>query len=302
MRRWYADCLRAGMLLLPEFDGWRAGLIAADVVLGDHGSVTGYAAALGKPTLLATFDDVPPGTPISALGDTARRLPSRGPFMSHLLAAIEEHEPDRFASVADRVTSLPGRSLTTLRSLFYRLLELGEPDSEVTIEAIPALSMEPSEPDVFADLVTGHVDADSRLIELERRPAETLRPGAGPRPTGDDEQHVHCSIDHPARSLVANAAVLTARETDPGPAPQHWWREFWLRHPTCVVASVPGDRNTQVRTRDGALITLRAAGVPGEILASAVYLWHAAGLPARSLEPGFSLGLGGEVHDVSVAS
>ncbi|MFD8500670.1 hypothetical protein [Amycolatopsis sp. NPDC059657] len=301
VRRWYADCLRAGMVILPEFDGWRAGLIAADIVLGDHGSVTGYAAALGKPTLLAAFDDVPPGTPISALGDTAPRLRTSGPFLPHLVSAIEEHKPDRFASVAERVTSLPGRSLKTLRELFYRLLELDEPPAAVTVETIPALPVEPSNPDVLADLVTGWVDMDSRQVELERRPAEVVRPGTPLRQANDDEQHVNCSFDHPARSLVANAAVLIVQETDPGPLPQRWWQEFWLRHPACTVAAVGYGWTAQVWMRDGTSITLTSPGMDAAILASAVYLWQAAGLPVRSLETGFSLRLGDETHDVAVA-
>lgn len=41
-------CVGTGLRLLgPEFD-WRAAIIAADNVLGDHGSTTAYAAAIGK--------------------------------------------------------------------------------------------------------------------------------------------------------------------------------------------------------------------------------------------------------------
>ncbi|MGW4826337.1 hypothetical protein ACWEOG_02055 [Amycolatopsis japonica] len=289
------------MILLPEFDGWRAGLLAADIVIGDHGSVTGYAAALGKPTLLAAFDDVPPGTPIAALEATAPKLPAPGPFLPYLESTLKEHRPDRFTSVSERVSSLPGRSLATLRGLFYRLLNLSEPPCETTIEALPVPDTRPPRSDLFADLVTGQVHADSRRIALERRPAEVLRPDTVAWHAGDVEQHLNCPVDHPARTLVANAAVVTVRQTDPGPSSQQWWRDFWSRHPACTVAAAPHGGTTQVRIRDGASFVVEAPGVEPAVVGSAVYLWRAEGLSPRSLKSGFVLELGGEAYKAEVS-
>src|SRR6202008_4504782 len=47
---WLADHRAAGLGVLPPQDGWRASLVSADVIVGDHGSVTRYGAALGIPT------------------------------------------------------------------------------------------------------------------------------------------------------------------------------------------------------------------------------------------------------------
>src|SRR5690606_4642335 len=52
---WFADEIEAGLPLPPPHEGWRAAIIAADALVGDHGSVTYYAAALGRPVLLAAF-------------------------------------------------------------------------------------------------------------------------------------------------------------------------------------------------------------------------------------------------------
>lgn len=47
-----APALDAGLMLVLHIHAWRSALVAADVVVGDHGSVTLYGAALGKPVLL----------------------------------------------------------------------------------------------------------------------------------------------------------------------------------------------------------------------------------------------------------
>ena len=52
IRAWLDRAQRAGLALIDPLHGWRQALIAADAVIGDHGSVTYYAAALGTPVLL----------------------------------------------------------------------------------------------------------------------------------------------------------------------------------------------------------------------------------------------------------
>ena len=76
LRTWLADTLRAGLIIIPPLQGWQAALVAGDCVIGDHGSVTAYAAALGKTVLLASFpeQDVVPGSPADSLGRLAPRL------------------------------------------------------------------------------------------------------------------------------------------------------------------------------------------------------------------------------------
>src|SRR5260370_1371299 len=75
---WYADCVRRGLILVPPQDGWRGVLAASDVVIGDHGAVTCYAAAAGVPVLLASYPDeeVEPGSPVSVLAQAAPRVSS----------------------------------------------------------------------------------------------------------------------------------------------------------------------------------------------------------------------------------
>lgn len=73
VRTWLADALDSGLLLVPAERGWHGVLAAADVLIGDHGSVTFYGAALGLPVLLGTFGaEATPGTTAEELGE---RLP-----------------------------------------------------------------------------------------------------------------------------------------------------------------------------------------------------------------------------------
>ncbi|WP_241837539.1 hypothetical protein [Streptomyces sp. CB02115] len=54
IRAWLDRARRAGLALIDPLEDWRQALLAADVVIGDHSSVTYYAAALGTPVLLGT--------------------------------------------------------------------------------------------------------------------------------------------------------------------------------------------------------------------------------------------------------
>ena len=299
VRQWYADCLRSGMLILDEVDGWRAGLVAADLIIGDHGSVSGYGAALGRPTLLGAFDDVPPSTPISALGDIAGWLPAHGPYAPAIAEALTSADTARFAPVADLVTSVPGRSLALLRKTFYGLLDLAEPDAKVAVAPVPAEHIAISGPPSRAHVVTHECDADHRTIRLSRRPAEVQRPAHGMRPD-DVDTHLSCSIDYPSRTLRTSAAVLTCRADDPGRDPRQWHRTVFEQHPNCSVSAVTDGQSATVSLRDGGVLTLRSAGVAAEVLASIPYVWSCAGADLRSLVPWVRLELDGHTHDIQV--
>ncbi|SEP14656.1 hypothetical protein [Amycolatopsis saalfeldensis] len=296
VRQWYADCLRSGMLILDEVEGWRAGLVASDLVIGDHGSVTGYAAALGKPTLLGAFDDVPPSTPISMLGELAPRLPRHGPYRPDILAAAKPRPDHPFPAVRELATSVPGESLSLLRKRFYDLLELPEPSSEVAVHPIPTRGIATPPSGVQAHFVSHRVDAEERRVQLSRRAAEIQRADED----GEADVHLSCSVDYPIRSLRTAAAVVTARPEDPGDDPGRWHRQVFDRHPNCVVSAVPAGGSVTLSLRDGPSLTLTAAGVSAEALASVAYAWSATGLDGEELAPSVVLSLDGRDHQVDV--
>ena len=128
VRAWLDGARRAGLLLMHPLDAWRQALIAADCVLGDHGSVTFYAAAIGRPVLLGAFPeaDLDPRSPVAELGRLAPRLRPHAGLRAQLDAVLRGHDPARYARLAAQVTSAPGRSAALLRRLFYELLGLPE--------------------------------------------------------------------------------------------------------------------------------------------------------------------------------
>lgn len=139
IKAWIDGCLRAGMTLLPAAEGWRGALMAADVVIGDHGSVTFYAASLGIPVLLATFpaEDVAPGSHVALLGRTAPRLMPGQPLLPQLEQVVSAYRPGRYARVRGQVTSVPGQAQQIIRSVIYHHLGLPEPIGVPDITPVP---------------------------------------------------------------------------------------------------------------------------------------------------------------------
>lgn len=126
IRSWLAPAIVEGMEVIPPENGWQAAVVACDALVGDHGSVTSYAAALGRPVCLATFPDgaVRAGSVAHALAGAARRLEHGRPLREQL---DRERLGDIGPDVVGAVTSRPGRAAGLLRSMLYRLLDLSEP-------------------------------------------------------------------------------------------------------------------------------------------------------------------------------
>lgn len=133
---WLAEAQAAGLVVLPPEEGWRAALVAADLVIGDHGSVTQYAAAIGVPVLMNVHsrDDVRPGSTAAALMSASPPFDVDAPLVPQVWGALGR-PADGFAEL---VTSRPGESAEILTRTCYRLLRLDPPAGPVTPEVLPA--------------------------------------------------------------------------------------------------------------------------------------------------------------------
>lgn len=136
VRAWIRDCRRAGLLLPGPADDWRAVVAAADCVLGDHGSVPAYAAAMGLP-LLRLGPPASTATPGSAQEHLARHAARFDPGRP-VRRQIDSAVPLDRAAITARLTSRPGRAARLLRAEIYRLLRLAEPGRHREVEAVPA--------------------------------------------------------------------------------------------------------------------------------------------------------------------
>lgn len=111
---WLADHMAAGLAVVPPEEGWRAALVAADYVLGDHGSVTQYGAALGVPVLMsaAAAPDVPDGGSAALLRQLCQILDPELDLEKQLAHATGSHG----AELAEHVSSCHGQSAAILRT------------------------------------------------------------------------------------------------------------------------------------------------------------------------------------------
>lgn len=135
VRAWLRDCQEAGLLLLDPTDDWRGMIVAADHVVGDHGSVTAYAAAIGRRVMLLSGLDVAStsGSPQALVAASAPRLDPRQSIGAQLgtPAALDRQ------AVTAALTSRPGDASIVLRRVMYRLLNLSQPGRHRRTEPAP---------------------------------------------------------------------------------------------------------------------------------------------------------------------
>lgn len=139
-RAWLADSRDAGLLLIDPETDWRAAVVAADHVVGDHGSVTVYAAAIGRPVLLT---DPPAGSvtaarsPHAIVRCSAPRVVADQSLLRQLRQASRGRPPRFGDAVARSLTSRPGGAGAALRRTMYRLLRLSEPGRHRRATPVP---------------------------------------------------------------------------------------------------------------------------------------------------------------------
>lgn len=136
---WLDEARRAGLRLLAPEGAWQALLVAADAVVGDNSSVTYYAAALGRPVLLAAGEmaDIVPGSQIAELYRRARSFRSGEPAADQIGRAIDRADPEHGEALAGLLTSAPGRSARLIRRQAYSLMGCAEPDYPPALRPLP---------------------------------------------------------------------------------------------------------------------------------------------------------------------
>ncbi|MFI5770277.1 hypothetical protein ACIA74_17285 [Streptomyces sp. NPDC051658] len=258
IRAWLDRARRGGMALIDPLRGWRQALLAADAVIGDHGSVTFYAAALGTPVLLGAvpLDALDPDAPISAFMREAPRLDPDASLAAQIEELIGRHRP--LPGPAEFTTSVPGESAVRLRQLFYSMMGAPEPGRPASLEPLP---------------LPGH-EAAAATVPL-RVLSRVLGPGevaisrwAGSRPEAgsDPDGELHIAVHEDTRDVdQLDLADVIFREGAPDDprfgSPSVWTAEVLRRHRGCSLAAyVTGSSVCVVRVRGEA--PLRLVAVP----------------------------------------
>ena len=310
IRAWLDRARRAGLALIDPLEGWRQALLAADLVIGDHGSVTYYAAGLGTPVLLgaAPLSGLDPQAPVHAFVRTAPRLDPALPLRPQVDALVEgplngSQPPCHHAEL---ISSLPGESAPRLRRLFYDLIGIPEPDAPARLEPLPLPPYEPATHTVPLLVLTRLLDSGEVSV--------TRYAGPHPAPHTDGEAHTAVHEDTRETDQLALADVVF-RYGDPDDprfgSPAHWATEVLDRHAHCALAAyVDSPRTCVLRTRAGTLLRLTAkpdadagtdTGADPAAYASAVHAWLAGGKSVEELlDQGLSVRIGRTAHRVTV--
>lgn len=280
VRQWLADCERDGVLVLPPEEGWRAGLVAADLVIGDGGSVTYYGAALGRPVLLALrgSDTVDPASTVGRFLAAADVLTERRSIAEQVRQAMDRPASAELTASAALVTSAPGESHALLRRECYRLLRLSEPDHPATTAAVPIPRIDRRP--ITATAVAVHLDASTSAphAHLTRHAAGSVARGVPPRAG----THLVVSTDEPARTLLESADIIVhdRRDTD-----GTWLPRVLRALPGAWLATQAVGADTWwVATRDGTVLSFTSPNqADGSLWASLVHAWLSLGHDPREL-------------------
>lgn len=291
---WFAAAREAGLLIIPPDRGWQAAVIATDVLVGDHGSVTFMGAVLGRPVLLAAVGaETVPGTSMAALGERAGRLHVDQPLRTQLAAAIDTHDPTWQRQLAADTFANSGHAATALRDVVYELLSLAPPGEPVPVYRV-------ADPDVTPRPVTAytvhaeHVDSDTLALRRYPRSVHRWR-----RVGGEPNDLQHLVVDEQERDTVLpdNASVVTRRVVLPDA--EQWCAAALHRHPGSSLAVAATDQGCVAVLRTGTTLTVQAAEpVDPMALASVAYVsWRT----DRMTEHTCTLRLGAHTTEVTVS-
>ncbi|MFH8514595.1 hypothetical protein ACH4CE_05625 [Streptomyces gelaticus] len=320
IRAWLDRARRGGMALIDPLSGWRQALLAADAVIGDHGSVTFYAAALGTPVLLGAvpLHALDPDAPISAFMREAPRLVPDAPLLPQMEELLARHRP--LPGPAEFTTSVPGESAARLRKLFYSMMGVPEPDRPASLEPLPLPGHEP-----------GTATVPLRVLTRVLGPGEiavSRWTGAGPEAGSAPCGELHIAVHEDTREVdqldLADVVFRDGAPDDPRfGSPSIWTAEVLRRHPGCSLAAyVTGPSACVVRVRGQAPLRIVATPATGAgaasaaddvsaadpaVYASALHAWLAPGgrepgaverRLARAMAEGLTVRTGARLHRV----
>ncbi len=280
-----ASAIEAGLILVPPVHSWRPALVAADLVIGDHGSVTLYGAALGIPLLLGAFGhDAVPRTAASVLSERAPRLDPRADLHRQVVTVIDSRDQKTGAALAQHAFADPGHAHARLREALYRLIRLPEP--RWPSPGPPTLDPPEAASDTAAPYpalrvtttLTAQEPTEGPTVTVRRVPASVAGPG-----TESPGTYAHLAVGESEkdRYLAESASVVLAERPAPTVVGALTWIADTLgRFPGCLLtATVTGLRTVVVGSRDGRIVTATVTGPapePGQVAAVVYTLLRAA--------------------------
>ncbi|RGD58627.1 hypothetical protein DR950_13265 [Kitasatospora xanthocidica] len=285
-----ARATRAGLRLIPPHRGWQATVVAADCMIGDHGSVSFYGAALEHPTVLVATGaaELDPRSPTYAFGQAAPTLDPDGDLLSQLGEVLAAYDPADLRPITDLSLGSRDRAAQILTDVLYDFLTgVDQPAQAPTLPPYPDPVPLPFESPTGYD-VEG--ECDGTEVSVRRYPIV------------DPEQHqprgLHVvSAEEPVRDLKFTAEALARTTIHAERSAEAWLADASVNWPgaTVLVAAL-GKARHLLRLPTGLLLeahTDRSWGVVKPrldplLLGAALALWLAdsgepTGLPHHGL-------------------
>ncbi|MFJ6620223.1 hypothetical protein ACIQOW_21935 [Kitasatospora sp. NPDC091335] len=299
------DARRMGLRLIPPHQGWQAALVAADCVIGDHGSVTVYGAALEHHTVLVATGaaELDPHSPGYAFGQAAPVLDPDGDLAAQLELALARGPAD-LSGVTGRSLAHQGESAHLLRPLLYSFLDgLDEPADEPAVPPYPRPVPRPATAEGPTAYDVEGV-SEGTEVSLRRYPFD---------PRDHTPRGFHAlTDDHPGDALRHTAEVLARTEAHAERPATRWLADTAAELPGLAVAvAALGPARHLLRLRGGPLLEARAEpdwgrpdpGIDPLLLGSAVASWLAdGGDPAGLPDHGLTVRTGGHRTRVSFST
>lgn len=260
-----ADALDAGLALIPPDEGWGAALVAADCVIGDHGSVTVYGAALDRPVLLGAFgEESVDGTAVDRLAQYAPRLGSDDGIRERVEAVLSQHRPGQYTSVADLAFTHVDGAGRRLTEFLYRLLGLSPPSRNGATRVLPPAAPEYTPPASFE--VRTRCTAPG-VVHVERFPAAVSDPGSV---APEEVRHLAAEETEPVEALVRSASVITGPCHQDSDSARRWTVDALDRYPGCLITAAQSSSGHHLAVRGREHLRVRTDGAPDAGLPAAL--------------------------------
>jgi len=294
VRAWLAGAAAYRVIVIAPHDGWQAALLAASVVISDHGSLAVYATVLDKPVILAGCGSAAtvPGTAADELVAGAPRWEPDSDPRAQIDAVIGRRDRTLRDRVAGLLMDPTVDGAQRLRSLMYRLLKLAEPAASAAFGPVtsPHVDLGP-----VPTWVVG-VDVDPDGVRVVRFPDL----GFGDPHSGLAHRHLVADIRTADFAQISSASVVVADYRAAGSL-RRWSedarREFDRWPQATILAAEVSPTSCAVSTRDGQLTVLTAdAPLDPTILASLAYARLAV---AGRIPPQDALHIGGRTISVA---
>lgn len=273
----------AGLMVVPPQRGWQAALVAADWVVGDHGSVGFYGAALDRVTLLAATGEaeLDPHSPTYAFGRTAPLLDPERDLHAQLLQAAEDYDGLALRQVTDLSLGERGQSTRNLLGVLGPFMKTAQAPKDDP-GPIPYPDPQPVTGRPTAYDVTGERTGDG--VRIRRYPLG-VEPSAA--------RGFYAVTAQERRLGLRAVAEVVVREHPHGELPPAQWLAATAGQlPGLNVAVTALDHDCHlVRLRSGLLLEATAVRPWGEapppldpvLLGAALALWLARGGAEASL-------------------